>query len=85
MEMSAEKLTIDELIKINLDALKNFKNGDRRLLIKRTSDDPMTNYELLNVRDVAKEIVLKIIKASCNSNTEGIGMLEEIKHQCLLP
>lgn len=82
METNAEKLTLDELIKINSDVITNFKRGSKTLLVKRIADNPISgvNYaQDYDVQDLAKDLILGIIDATCNSAPQGIGILEITK------
>ena len=80
---NAESLTIDELIQINSDAIKNFKKGDRSLLDQRVRDNPTgnINYEDYDPSDMAIELIQEIAQAACSSSAEGVGLIEFAKNQ----
>jgi|WetSurMetagenome_2_1015567.scaffolds.fasta_scaffold790067_1 hypothetical protein len=83
MKKDVERLAIDELVKINSDAIKNFKTGARTLFAQRITDDPtgfINYYEDYDVQDLVNDLTLGIIDVACNSTAEGIGMLELAKN-----
>lgn len=77
----AEFLTLDELIKVNIDALKNFKDGDDTLIKERRSNDPTGEINLFDydVQDIVIELTSAILEEVSSSSWEGIGLAEEIK------
>lgn len=86
METIAENLTIDELIKINVDVLKNFIEGDRKLLAQRVKDNPVgnVNYEYYKIEDVVNDLLVGIMEGAFNSTSSRVGSLEIAKFKCLL-
>jgi hypothetical protein len=76
--MKVEEFTIEELIKLNVEALKLFKEGNAALISKKTKalDEDTLDYD---VQDLAIELMLEILEETADGGWQGLGMLEEIK------
>ncbi len=73
-DFNAKKLTFEELVKINAEALKNFKEGDYTLMEERKKRCPDGSCDDLFVQEVAERLIAEIIEASVESIWEGVGL-----------
>ena len=69
-----KELTMDELLALNTEALKNFKEGNEVLLAERRKRCTNGIYDDRCVQQLGEELIVEILETSCSSIWEGIGL-----------
>lgn len=75
MKTNPKSLTIDELIEINVDALKRVKS-DELLMAHRWSEDESGVIQNYTAKEIAEEVITAIVDEVAGSINEGKRILQ---------